>query len=136
MSMIAEKLGYIRILALGIVGYLVSGIGMLLSPNPLMGMIFAILAGVFMSPFFPISIAIGGLMYPDKKGSLTGLFTVFASSGSMIFPAVCGYLADITGDVRTAMFLLPLVAVIPLVLFYVKAKKQLTDQLAKTPHGN
>ncbi|HBN84537.1 MAG TPA: hypothetical protein DDZ89_11900 [Clostridiales bacterium] len=128
-SMFAEKIGYNRILALGMVGTLITGMGTLLSSTPLIGMIFAILTGVFMSPFFPISIAIGGMVHPEKKGTLTGLFTVCASLGSMIFPAICGYLADQSGNIKNAMFILPLSSIIPIILFLTKARKQLAIQM-------
>lgn len=135
-SMFAEKIGYNPILALGMVGTLVAGMGTLLASDPLIGMFFAILTGVFMSPFFPISIAIGGMMYPEKKGTLTGLFTVFASLGSMIFPVICGFLADQLGNIRNAMFILPLVAIIPIVLFLTKSRKQLAMHMKNSSNAD
>jgi MFS family permease len=129
-SMTAEKLGYNRILAFSFAGTLITGIGTLMSPSALYGMIFSFLIGIFMSPFSPISIAIGGLMLPDKKGALTGLFTVCASLGSMIFPALCGYIADQSGSVQYAMLILPLMTILPMILFFGKARRRLAEEIA------
>ncbi len=127
-SIISEKAGYDRILIIGMCGTCVAGFITLFARNPIVSMVAFIFAGMFMSPFFPITIALAGKMYPNKKGMLAGLFTAFASSGSMLFPVFCGYVADITSDIKKGLLILPLVPIIPISIFLVWARKHLSGK--------
>ena len=48
----------------------------------------------------------------------------------MIFPALCGYIADQSGSVQYAMLILPLMTILPMILFFGKARRRLAEEIA------
>jgi MFS family permease len=55
------------------------------------------LTGVFVGPIYPMIIAIGGDMYPDRLPALSGGLTTAATAGAIVYPPIMGIVADGVG---------------------------------------
>ncbi|NLO82119.1 MAG: MFS transporter [Clostridiales bacterium] len=96
-SMVSERLGYNRVILLSSLGGAMSITLALFCkwvPLTIIGLGFT---GFFFGSLFPTAIAIGGGMYPDKKGAITGILVMTAALGGMTVPAITGVISDAVG---------------------------------------
>ncbi len=55
------------------------------------------LAGLFYGPVYPMIMAIGGLVYPQRLSALAGSLTTAGSVGSIVYPPLMGLMASGVG---------------------------------------
>ncbi len=75
--------------------------------------------GFFFGGLFPTVIAIAGRLYPERRGTITGLLVMAASLGSMTIPASTGFLAHswgLTVSLRLSIILIFVLVLTALVL--------------------
>lgn len=96
-SLIAENMGYYRLMLFSTIGGLGAIVLALFSHSVIIMMIGLGLTGFFFGGLFPTAIAIGGQLYPKQKGGITGVLVMMAALGSMTIPAVTGVLSQLIG---------------------------------------
>ena len=99
---LADRFDHVRFATLSTAAMSVTLIGAILVPSvPLSIALFA-LAGFATGPVFPMIVAIGGDLYPDRSAAVGGFLTSAAVVGSVVYPPIMGLLS-VTSGLTVAM---------------------------------
>ncbi len=110
-SLMADKVRYNRLILITSLLSLGSILLALLSRNGGVIVLGLALTGFFFGGLFPTVIAISGRMYPERRGTVTGLLIMMAAFGSMTIPALSGFASQWWG-LENSMRLLPVLVLI------------------------
>ncbi|MFG1792214.1 MFS transporter [Nocardia sp. NPDC049149] len=110
---IADRLGVLRTLHIGSVAVLPALVALRVVPDPLIGLAFAVLAGVTVNIPFAVLVALGQDYLPSRPGTAAGVTLGLAVSVGGLFVPLLGMIADRHGPpaVLTVLCVVPVVAV-------------------------
>lgn len=112
-SLIAAKVGYLRLLVWTGVGASLAYLPLALVQTPAQAAGLTFLSGAFLGGVFPTVVAYVGTLFPDRVGSAFGLISAACAVGGAAIPALVGALSDRWG-MRTGL-LLGLLALVAMV---------------------
>ncbi|WP_069166765.1 MFS transporter [Nocardia altamirensis] len=110
---IADRLGMLRTLHIGSVAVLPALVALRMVPDPLIGLVLAVLAGVTVNIPFAVLVALGQDYLPSRPGTAAGVTLGLAVSVGGLFVPLLGMIADRHGPpaVLTVLCVVPVVAI-------------------------
>jgi FHS family glucose/mannose:H+ symporter-like MFS transporter len=92
----------------------------------------AIVAGLCYAPIFPTTAGITSSLFPEIFGTIFGLLMAAGFTGSMILPAIIGYVAK-ASTVKAGIWLLPLAAFLLLVVQIIFVRQEKSQPATVSP---
>jgi len=94
-SIVSEKIGPVKSILFSSIGALLFILLSLFNTNAIIIVAALTVVGFFFGGLTPTAMAIVGQLYPKRIGTVSGVLTMAGSLGSMVIPAVVGWLADL-----------------------------------------
>jgi MFS family permease len=133
-ALLSDRVGQARMIAYGIGGFILGTLGAFAWQTPLGTTVFLGVAAIGYACFSINAVVAIWNSAPHEHalGIYTGLYTVAASSGAALGPAVLGWTIDMTG--WSAMFVnAAIVAVVPLLIFARLGRRATGPRHGRTP---